>query len=484
VKRPVLIVGSIPRIVTVVARSLRRLGIPVDVADLSSQPRLRSSAIREFVRLPREPQGLKPVFYSRLIGTARSRALPVSAEKLEPEDKSSIAALEALRHPNPGSSAASKAVPFQRVASETSSVHEEWPVPGDRAARGSTEFLDAIRSFIELHRHDVLIPADDFALLAIAEHHEELSRLLHVACPPPELVRQVLDKRCTLEAAQQAGVPTPKTFVVANSAQIPELLHKTGTPAILKPAQKQAIDDEFKTLIITAAEQVTKRFPTAREFSHPMLLQEFCTGVGVGVEVLLHRGECVAVFQHRRLKEWPFRGGYAVTAIAEAPGANLVQPALALLRALQWDGVAMVEFRVNRETGRTVLMEVNGRYWGSISLPVTAGVDFPLLQWKVIHGESLDVPSSYDVGTKWRWTAGYIRRLHDLVMASRRSGEVREMLRRDWSDVVEDLSYRDAVFTASDPFPAMFELVRTVGDLARNDLRAVGRFVRRRERQG
>src|SRR5262249_42769352 len=98
-----------------------------------------------------------------------------------------------------------------------------------------------------------------------------------------------------------------------------------GTPAILKPSQKQATEDEFKSWIISAADQVAKRFPTTREFSPPMLLQEFCTGVGVGVEVLVHRGECVAVFQHRRLKEWPYRGGYAVMAVAEAPDPKLVQ---------------------------------------------------------------------------------------------------------------------------------------------------------------
>ena len=64
-------------------------------------------------------------------------------------------------------------------------------------------------------------------------------------------------------------------------------------------------------------------FPTAREFTPPMLLQEYCAGAGVGVEMLMHEGNCLGVFQHRRLKELPYTGGVSVTAIAEQPDPGL-----------------------------------------------------------------------------------------------------------------------------------------------------------------
>jgi ATP-grasp domain-containing protein len=46
-----------------------------------------------------------------------------------------------------------------------------------------------------------------------------------------------------------------------------------------------------------------------------------------------------------------------------------------LLAALDWTGLAMVEFRVT-STGPE-LMEINGRVWGSLPLAVRAGMDFP-----------------------------------------------------------------------------------------------------------
>jgi protein-tyrosine-phosphatase len=48
-----------------------------------------------------------------------------------------------------------------------------------------------------------------------------------------------------------------------------------------------------------------------------------------------------------------------------------------LVRAAGWHGVAMVEFKLDEVTGECRLMEVNGRFWGSLPLAVAAGADFP-----------------------------------------------------------------------------------------------------------
>ncbi len=48
-----------------------------------------------------------------------------------------------------------------------------------------------------------------------------------------------------------------------------------------------------------------------------------------------------------------------------------------LISALEWNGVAMVEFKLNRQSGEFCLMEINGRFWGSLPLAVAAGADFP-----------------------------------------------------------------------------------------------------------
>jgi protein-tyrosine-phosphatase len=218
-------------------------------------------------------------------------------------------------------------------------------------------------------------------------------------------------------------------------------------------------------------EELTAALATGR--LGEVLVQEYCPGYGVGIEMLIHGGECVAAFQHRRLKEAPITGGVAVMAIAEEPTPDLAQASFDLLRALQWEGVAMVEFRVNPENGRAVLMEVNGRYWGTSSLPFLAGVDFPLYQWQLLHGEPPVVPPNYAVGMRWRWTAGYLARMHAVVTGSSAPVGPRVSRWQELSSVPADLiapSVRDALWSWSDPVPALADTASAVLEWTKADL--------------
>lgn len=195
-----------------------------------------------------------------------------------------------------------------------------------------------------------------------------------------------------------------------------------------------------------------------------MLVQEYCPGVGVGVEMLMHQGIALATFQHRRLKEAPATGGVAVMAVAEEIEPALAQASFDLLRAIEWEGPAMVEFRYERKTGRVALMEVNGRFWGTSSLPILAGLDFPRYVWEIAHGVHPEIPQSYQVGTRWRWTAGYVDRLHGLMTNPSSKVEPTPSQLRTLAEVPGDFSpaINDSLGWWSDPRPAFSELAATV----------------------
>ena len=55
-------------------------------------------------------------------------------------------------------------------------------------------------------------------------------------------------------------------------------------------------------------------------------------------------------------------------AVSEPLDPVLTEHSLSLLRAIGREGIAMVEFKHDRHAQRPLLMEVNGRYWGSIGL--------------------------------------------------------------------------------------------------------------------
>ena len=219
-----------------------------------------------------------------------------------------------------------------------------------------------------------------------------------------------------------------------------------------------------------------KRFWSQHRDLPPILLQNYVPGHGVGIEILLHRGKCLAAFQHRRLRELPYTGGVSVVAVAEAADPLLVERACELLQALQWEGVAMVEFKADPHTRKAVLMEVNGRFWGSLSLPIEAGIDFPFYVWQLAHGETPSVPSTYDVGARWRWSAGYLRRpAWGVFPTALRRGAAGTALRRDIFGSPGDFApvVRDALWSVFDPMPAVLELAQACKDMVCGDLRSL-----------
>jgi predicted ATP-grasp superfamily ATP-dependent carboligase len=84
----------------------------------------------------------------------------------------------------------------------------------------------------------------------------------------------------------------------------------------------------------------------------------------------------------------------------------LLGKAQALLERFGWEGVAMVEFKVDRASGVPYLMEINPRFWGSLQLAVDAGVDFPRLLVEAALGMDPTGPDRYRTGVRSRWWWG------------------------------------------------------------------------------
>jgi protein-tyrosine-phosphatase/predicted ATP-grasp superfamily ATP-dependent carboligase len=321
-------------------------------------------------------------------------------------------------------------------------------------------FTQALLALVRERQFDTILPGGDPALAALSDLYEELRPLVHVGCPPPRSVERVLNKSLTLEAARQCGIRVPFSCTVSSMEELESIAPQLRFPVVAKPEKKGAA--AFRIFYFSNLPELATAL--AHKALGSVLLQEYCPGVGVGVEILIHRGECVAKFQHRRLKEAPVTGGVAIFAVAEEPDPELLASSMALLRALEWEGVAMVEYRVDRGNKASALMEVNGRFWGSVSFPISAGVDFPLYYWQVLHGERPNVPPQYSVGMRWRWSPGYVDRMQSILF--RNAGQIgprpsiaRELLRAplDFSPFV-----KEALWSWSDPLPFFAEAARMV----------------------
>jgi predicted ATP-grasp superfamily ATP-dependent carboligase len=342
------------------------------------------------------------------------------------------------------------------------------------AGKDSPELHQDLARRISHQKYEMLIPATDAALAFIAEHDDSLRQLLYVACPPKHIIDRVLNKSITLEIASEAGVSVPHSVRVLNLNELEAAAQKLQFPVIAKPYHKNC-ETDFKVKHFQNSEALRKAFPHG--ISGGLLLQEYVPGEGVGIEVLMHAGDALATFQHRRLKEVPASGGAAAIAIAERPEPVLLDQAVRLLRALEWEGVAMVEFRYDRSTHRSALMEVNGRYWGTLALPINAGVDFPWYQWQLAHGQKPSVSPAYPVDLCWRWTAGYLRRWHGLAPRVLKQSLKRPAAVSQLVPNLVDLTSHDSLWNVTDPLPSIAEVLGEFGGLLRSDLRSVTRKI-------
>jgi predicted ATP-grasp superfamily ATP-dependent carboligase len=100
--------------------------------------------------------------------------------------------------------------------------------------------------------------------------------------------------------------------------------------------------------------------------------------------------------------------------VSVRPDARIREAGLAILRALKWHGVAMVEFR-QRADGTPVFLEVNGRFWNSLPLAVYAGADFPALLARMAEHGDVEPQVDYREGLRCRWLLGDFRHLIEVM---------------------------------------------------------------------
>lgn len=274
------------------------------------------------------------------------------------------------------------------------------------------EYAARVREIVRRDRIALVLPIAEPALLALTEHGDDLGALL--PWPGFDAVRTVCDKPRVLAMAAGIGIPVPPQVLLTSPAD-PLEVGGLGTPLVLKPARSvgEAAGIRAKLGVRYTSDQAALPGALASlpDAAWPVLVQRRIEGPGVGVFLLRWNGEIQACFMHRRLREKPPSGGVSTASLAIPPDPTLLDQACRLLAALEWQGVAMVEFKRDQATGIHYLMEVNGRFWGSLALAIEAGVDFPRRLVAAALGRPEPAVSTWRAGLRLRWWWGEVDHL-------------------------------------------------------------------------
>jgi predicted ATP-grasp superfamily ATP-dependent carboligase len=278
-------------------------------------------------------------------------------------------------------------------------------------------FIAAICGFVRQAPGTLVLPMTEATTLPVSSHRDQLiSAGARLVLPDHRDVLRAFDKQETTGLAQSLGIAVPKTITVVGLEQARDLARSIRYPVVLKPRASEELSTAGKVRTggrpryARDAAQFDAAYDDISERSSAVLVQEFVAGEGTGYFALMHHGELRAEFAHRRIRDVHPTGSGSAVRVSIEPDPEIRKCSLAILSALRWHGVAMVEYR--KQAGSPpVFMEVNGRFWHSLALACYAGVDFPALLARMAENGDVEVSAGYRSGVRCRWLLGDVRHL-------------------------------------------------------------------------
>ena len=311
------------------------------------------------------------------------------------------------------------------------------PNPSEESAfvSGLTEILKATHFLL-------MIPVGFKSFDVCTRHAQEFAPFTQFFLPPEASLKIAADKRLTNQLALENNVPVPESY------HMDELI-SGGQKSVKFPLVIKAPVELGKSLVAYARNisELTGVFhQIEKSLKRPELtplIQEYIKGDGVGFFAYYEDGKLKRVFMHRRVREFPASGGASVCA-ETFYDEKLFIYGKTLLDKLQWNGVAMIEFKKDDRDYK--LMEINPKFWGSLDLSLTAHVDFPYFLVQRALGIPVEPDFSFETNHRFQWLL---------------NGELYHCIERPRSIplVLRDLFRSKNDIWVRDPLPFFFQLL-------------------------
>ncbi len=247
-------------------------------------------------------------------------------------------------------------------------------------------FLNWLRDYSREHQIAVIVPSEGF-LHAIRPAFDEFAPLVPVSADP-SVVYRALSKSETFEALLSApkdsglGANNPPSLFVDEGAALegPEPLRALGLPMFIKVDSGHGRRGQDNQVV--KADTIEEAFDAVTSLLGDytkVLIQGYVPGTKVAADFCIHNGEVIVESMWEASHENPHRGGMA-SLRRVCWHQDIHDDALRKLRHLRWEGVAMMEYRRDLDTGKFYFIELSARFRGGLHAELYAGIDFPYVQ--------------------------------------------------------------------------------------------------------
>lgn len=241
-----------------------------------------------------------------------------------------------------------------------------------------SDFVTNLISLINKEKFDCVLPIHDPAVQVCQKYYSEISTYTRIiGLNKEEIQLYATDKWKLFEQAKNTGFKIPKSYLVTNLDEAYSAITELSFPCVIKPRSSSVIlNNKVLELSVRFANNKEEYIDTVREYINVVnvIVQEYLEGYGIGYNIISNQGKILNQYIHCRINENHGVSTYRETlAIDTFSLKSLISN---LVSQIQWNGVAMIEFRICK--GVPYLMEMNGRFWGSIELGIRSGLNYPV----------------------------------------------------------------------------------------------------------
>lgn len=290
---------------------------------------------------------------------------------------------------------------FKNVTCYSNTVIESYYVGEPSVSLSNT--LIKLEEIHDYQKFDFILPVTDEALIVV----EQLRNLNNITCnfliPDKDSLDRAQDKYLIRELCEDIPeVFYPETKLITNSVFKEIDDYKINDfPIYLKTRKSNFIIADY------IYSYNVKKINNGIEFNNylrdvlahvDVLLQTTIEGKGLGLNVLSTNGVVVGESVNERIHE-PNGGGGGVYRRTRKPSMTESMIISKIVKKLNWTGPLMIELKETKKGW--CLIELNCRFWGSLSGTIFSGHDYPLFYTKMFECEELiNIPAAKTITSR------------------------------------------------------------------------------------
>lgn len=267
-------------------------------------------------------------------------------------------------------------------------------------------FLDGVRDAVRTGGYGLVFGAGEAEVLALSEHRGAIPATVPHAAH--RHVTRALDKDALDGLAAAVGLAVPRRLDV-------DTLPPDPVPYVVKAAVHArtgvaGAPPRIDTLRVVGPDAARRRCDDIRAVGGTPQVQEYVHGRLVAYTAVTSAdgGRVVGDSMQEASRLWPAGAGASCRARTVAVDDDWAGRCAALLRRLRWFGLAELQFLVPAD-GRPRLIDLNGRFYGSMALAVAAGANLPHA-WAALAAGREVAPVRARPGVRYQWLHGDVRR--------------------------------------------------------------------------